>query len=165
MRALPRGTGVALIRFRGTVNKTILLVDDDLHSREGLRQSLVGGGFMVATAQDGAQAIKQMIESEVGMAIIDLDLPPVKGVTISGWDVVRICRAFDAATLHPSGRRCTQDRVQRRGGGRGHPGAAVTDRGTARGLGPAGVDTPPRRNTARQVRKLEARDVDSDPAR
>jgi DNA-binding response OmpR family regulator len=97
MRALPRGTGVALIRFRGTVNKTILLVDDDLHSREGLRQSLVGGGFMVATAQDGAQAIKQMIESEVGMAIIDLDLPPVKGVTISGWDVVRICRAFDAA--------------------------------------------------------------------
>jgi len=95
--ALPRGTGVAVIRFRGTVNKTILLVDDDLHSREGLRQSLVGGGFMVATAQDGAQAIKQMIESEVGMAIIDLDLPPVKGVTISGWDVVRICRAFDAA--------------------------------------------------------------------
>ena len=88
----------ALLWFsRATVNKTILLVDDDLHSREGLRQSLVGGGFLVETAQDGAQAIKRMIESEVGMAIIDLDLPPVKGVTISGWDVVRICRAFDAA--------------------------------------------------------------------
>jgi DNA-binding NtrC family response regulator len=79
------------------VNKTILLVDDDLHSREGLKQSLAGGGFRVETAQDGAQAIKRMMESDFGMAIIDLDLPPVKGVTISGWDVVRICRAFDSA--------------------------------------------------------------------
>ena len=79
------------------MNKTILVVDDDTHSREGLKQSLAGGGFQVETAQDGAQAIRRIMESDVGLAIIDLDLPPVKGVTISGWDVVRICRAFDAA--------------------------------------------------------------------
>jgi len=53
------------------VEKRILVVDDDLHSREGLRASLI--------------------------AIIDLDLPPVHGVTVSGWDLARIFRAYHPA--------------------------------------------------------------------
>lgn len=58
-------------RESAPVEKRILVVDDDLHSREGLRASLI--------------------------AIIDLDLPPVHGVTVSGWDLARIFRAYHPA--------------------------------------------------------------------
>ena len=40
-------------------------------------------------------AIKKMKESHFAVAIIDLDLPPVHGVAMNGWDLVRIFRAFD----------------------------------------------------------------------
>ena len=79
------------------MQKTILLVDDYRHSREGLRNSLLGGGYQVETAANSWQAIKKMKERRFEVAIIDLDLPPVHGVDMSGWDLVRIFRAFNPA--------------------------------------------------------------------
>lgn len=76
------------------VQKRILVVDDHRHSREGLRESLLGEGYQVEAAADGWQAIKKVKEGRFEVAIIDLDLPPVHGVDISGWDLVRICWAF-----------------------------------------------------------------------
>jgi len=76
------------------VQKRILVVDDHRHSREGLRESLSGEGYQVETAADGWQAIKKVKEGRFEVAIIDLDLPPVYGVDMSGWDLIRICRAF-----------------------------------------------------------------------
>lgn len=74
--------------------KRILVVDDHRHSREGLRESLLGEGYQVEAAADGWQAIKKVKEGQFEVAIIDLDLPPVHGVDMSGWDLIRICRAF-----------------------------------------------------------------------
>jgi len=79
------------------VEKRILVVDDDLHSREGLRASLQGEGYRVETAADSWQAIKQIKECRFDVAILDLDLPPVHGVTVSGWDLARIFRAYHPA--------------------------------------------------------------------
>lgn len=78
-----------------TVPKNILVVDDERHSREGLRVSLLGAGYAVETAADSWQAIKKIKEHPFEVAIIDLDLPPVHGVSLSGWDLVRIFRAFN----------------------------------------------------------------------
>lgn len=82
-------------RWPITVQKRILVVDDDRHSREGLQASLLGAGYCVETAADSWQAIKKLKEGYFEVAIIDLDLPPVHGVAMSGWDLVRISRAFN----------------------------------------------------------------------
>jgi CheY-like chemotaxis protein len=76
------------------VEKRVLVVDDDLHSREGLSASLQGEGYRVETAADSWQAIKKIKERRFDVAILDLDLPPVHGVTVSGWDLARIFRAY-----------------------------------------------------------------------
>lgn len=87
--------GCANVRGRAVaVETTILLVDDDRHSRDGLRDALVHGGYSVETAADSWQAIKRIRERFFEVAIIDLDLPPVHGVSVNGWDLVRIFRAF-----------------------------------------------------------------------
>ena len=84
-------------RASPAVQKRILVVDDHRHSREGLRESLVGEGYQVEATADCWQAIKKVKEGRFEVAIIDLDLPPVHGVDMSGWDVIRICRAFHPA--------------------------------------------------------------------
>jgi CheY-like chemotaxis protein len=48
----------------------------------------------VETAADSWQAIKKIKERRFDVAILDLDLPPVHGVTVSGWDLARIFRAY-----------------------------------------------------------------------
>jgi CheY-like chemotaxis protein len=75
--------------------KRILIVDEDLNSREGLRRWLVGDGHVIETAVDGWQAIRKMKEFRFDIAIIDLDLPAVRGVAVNGWDLARISRAYN----------------------------------------------------------------------
>ena len=75
--------------------KRILVVDEEVNSREGLRRWLVGDGHIVETAADGWQAIRKVKESRFDIAIIDLDLPAVRGVTVNGWDLARIARAYN----------------------------------------------------------------------
>ncbi len=77
--------------------KSILIVDDDLHSREGLKDSLLREGHRVEAASEGWQAIRRMKQHQFDIAIIDLDLRPVLGVAVTGWDLVRILRAFNPA--------------------------------------------------------------------
>ncbi len=72
----------------------LLIVEDDLHSREGLRDLLVRHGVRVEVAADGIQAIRKVKDGHFAAAIVDLDLPPFHGLAIDGWDVGRICRAF-----------------------------------------------------------------------
>ncbi len=80
-----------------TVRKRILVVDDDLHSREGLRDTLLGEGYRVETSADSWQAIRKIKECPFDIAIIDLDLPDVHGVAVTGWDLARIFRAYHPA--------------------------------------------------------------------
>lgn len=76
------------------MKQRILLVDDYRHSLEGLRDAFVTGGWLVETAGDSWQAVRRIRDGAFDVAVIDLDLPPVHGVAMSGWDLVRICRVF-----------------------------------------------------------------------
>jgi CheY-like chemotaxis protein len=77
------------------VRKRILVVDDDLHSREGLRDTLLGEGYRVETSADSWQAIRKIKECPFDIAITDLDLPAVHGVAVTAWDLARIFRAYN----------------------------------------------------------------------
>ncbi|MBI4634865.1 MAG: response regulator [Candidatus Rokubacteria bacterium] len=70
-------------------------MDDYRPSRDGLRDSLAAAGYRVEAAANSWHAIKKMKETPFEIAIIDLDLSPVQGITVSGWDLVRILRAFN----------------------------------------------------------------------
>ena len=77
--------------------KALVLVDGDLQERKGLDGSLVGEGYVVDTPTDSWQAIRKMKESRYELAVIELDLPPVHGVAVTGWDLGRIFRAYNPA--------------------------------------------------------------------
>lgn len=74
------------------MEKRILVVEHHLPSREGLRDWLRTEGHKVETAADTLQAIRQVRAGHFDIAIIDLDLPPVDGVIMTGWDLARIFR-------------------------------------------------------------------------
>jgi CheY-like chemotaxis protein len=74
--------------------RRILVVDDDRPSREGLGTALRRDGHAVDTAADAWQAIVRLRAQSFDVAVVDLDLPSVHGVDLSGWDVVRIARAY-----------------------------------------------------------------------
>jgi len=97
----------------------ILVVEDELHSREGLRDLLEGRGYHVETAADMPQAIRHVNAQRFAGAIIDLQLQPVHAVTVTGWDIADICRACtpDIAVLFVSaqGGAEVEDRAERLG--------------------------------------------------
>lgn len=72
----------------------ILLVDDDLHSREGLKLSLRAEGYQVEVAANLWETIRLIKGGSFDVAIIDLDLPPLRGLEVNGWDLARIVRAY-----------------------------------------------------------------------
>lgn len=79
------------------MSKRIIIVDDEMHSREGVRDSLVLEGYRVDTASDGWQAIRKIKDGRYQLAIINLDLRPFQGVAVDGWDLARIFRAYNPA--------------------------------------------------------------------
>lgn len=97
----------------------ILVVEDEPHSREGLRDLLAECGYLVETAADLPQAVRQVNAHRFDGAIIDLQLPPVQEVTVTGWDIADMCRRFmpDLAVLFVSaqGGAEVEDRAERLG--------------------------------------------------
>jgi DNA-binding response OmpR family regulator len=75
------------------------VVEDEPHSREGLRDLLAGRGYHVETAADLPQAICHVNAQRFAGAIIDLHLPPVQGVTVTGWGIADICPAGQAGIV------------------------------------------------------------------
>lgn len=91
----------------------ILLVEDDRNSREGLRELLVAAGHYVETAADGWEAVGRIKLASYELAIIDVDLPAVLGITVDGWDLVRIFRAFHPQIAIVLVSACGGDEVER----------------------------------------------------
>lgn len=75
----------------------ILIVEDDFNSREGLKLTLMAEGYRVEAVRDGLHAIKRILERRFAAAIIDINLPPIMDVTITGWDLVNLFRSIDPA--------------------------------------------------------------------
>ena len=67
----------------------ILLVDDDAPLLRALRINLVARGYEVSTATDGAAALAVAARTVPDLAVVDLGLPDVDGVTVveglRGW--------------------------------------------------------------------------------
>jgi two-component system, chemotaxis family, chemotaxis protein CheY len=59
-----------------------LVVDDDEAMRELLRRALERSGFAVATAATGREALKLFGERQVDLAITDLTMPEMDGLTL-----------------------------------------------------------------------------------
>lgn len=72
--------------------KTLMLVDDDKHSRDGYETYLVAKGFHVHAFDGGADALDFAKSSAPDLVVLDLGLPDV-----DGWEVARRLRG-DAQT-------------------------------------------------------------------
>ena len=94
--------------------KNVLIVEDDMNSREGLKSMLGMYGYNADTSQDGLQAIKKIKENFFEVAVIDINLPPVMNVEINGWDLIRIFRSFNPSIdiIVVSGEKGVQARAQ-----------------------------------------------------
>jgi DNA-binding NtrC family response regulator len=78
----------------GVVPAAILVVEDEPHSRQGLGALLAVQGYRVETAADVPEAIRHLKACRFAGAIIDIRLPNVHELTVTGWDVADICRNF-----------------------------------------------------------------------
>lgn len=58
----------------------ILIVDDDASARAVLRETLEFAGYRVREAGDGEEALRQLGEDAVDLAIIDLFMPRKEGL-------------------------------------------------------------------------------------
>lgn len=81
----------------GFCGMAILIVEDDSNSREGLKLSLMAEGYQVEAAKDGLQAIKRVLDRRFAVAILDINLPAIMDVTLTGWDLARIFQSVDPA--------------------------------------------------------------------
>lgn len=57
----------------------ILVVDDEKNIRSGLARALVMDGYEVVQAEDGQEALKTMLKTEIDLIIADLRMPKVSG--------------------------------------------------------------------------------------
>jgi two-component system response regulator RegA len=77
-----------------TVNRTLLIVDDDAPFRERLVRAMRDRGFDASGAADGGAALALASADSPELALVDLRLPDV-----SGLEVVRALRAIDPSTI------------------------------------------------------------------
>lgn len=82
---------------RLTVSMRILIVEDDRYSREGLRDFLRGDGWTVQIYGDAWQAVLLARTCTIDIAIVDLVLPVMHGIPMTGWDLIRILRVYAPA--------------------------------------------------------------------
>lgn len=69
------------------MREKILVVDDDEKITSMLRRGLAFEGYTVATASNGLDGLKQMMEQDPDLLILDVMMPQV-----DGWEVVRRLR-------------------------------------------------------------------------
>lgn len=65
----------------------IVVIDDDDKITSMLRRSLVFEGYSVATANDGQEGLRQILEQNPNLIILDIMMPK-----IDGWEVCRRVR-------------------------------------------------------------------------
>ena len=64
------------------MNESILIVDDDASVRKTLSSILSQEGYIVETMDNGKQALKAIEKEHFDVALIDIQLPDVKGVDL-----------------------------------------------------------------------------------
>ena len=64
------------------MNESILVVDDDAEVRETLSTVLLDEGYLVETVKSGKEAIRASETAYFDVALIDMELPDMKGIEI-----------------------------------------------------------------------------------
>ncbi len=60
----------------------VLVVDDDRGTRRVLRKTLAGAGFKVATARDGADALRRLRSKRFDLMLLDVWMPRMNGLDV-----------------------------------------------------------------------------------
>jgi two-component system, OmpR family, response regulator MprA len=60
----------------------LLIVDDDRAVREALRRALTLAGYEVALAEDGEQALEQIVQALPDAVVLDVGLPGIDGLEV-----------------------------------------------------------------------------------
>lgn len=60
----------------------ILIVEDDLFLRELYAEVLIGDGYRVETAADGAEGLSKIKEGGYNIVLLDINLPKINGFEI-----------------------------------------------------------------------------------
>jgi two-component system, OmpR family, phosphate regulon sensor histidine kinase PhoR len=61
---------------------TLLVVDDELGLREGIRRIFTLEGYLVTVAENGSEGIQKGSESEFDVVLLDLKMPDIDGLTV-----------------------------------------------------------------------------------
>ena len=61
----------------------VLVVDDDRHIRDLLRELLAEDGYEVAAASNGAEALELLAVFAAQVILLDIDMPVMDGVTFA----------------------------------------------------------------------------------
>jgi len=72
-------------------NYSILIADDDINSRETLRDIIQPEGFQTVTASSGEEAIDIVRGRPIDLVLLDMHMP-----TLSGLETLRLARQFHA---------------------------------------------------------------------
>ena len=64
------------------MSKTILTVDDSSSIRQMVEFTLKQAGYNVVAAMDGVDALEKVKRSPVDMALVDLNMPRMDGITL-----------------------------------------------------------------------------------
>lgn len=71
---------------KSTAQKTVLVVDDHLDTREFMQIALEAMGYVVHTAQEGEQALDMQREHPADLLVTDIFMPGMEGMaTIAGF--------------------------------------------------------------------------------
>jgi two-component system response regulator MprA len=89
------------------VSITILVIDDDEKITSLLRRSLSFEGYFVVTATNGIEGLKQVLDHEPDLIVLDVMMPK-----LDGWEVIR--RLRDGGLLVPVLMLTAKDEVQDR---------------------------------------------------
>ena len=60
----------------------VLVVDDDRAVRDALRRALTLGGYEVQSAEDGEQALEQVVQAVPDAVVLDVGLPGIDGLEV-----------------------------------------------------------------------------------
>lgn len=74
--------------------KTILIVDDEMHMRNLIRVYLNEAGYNVLDSQDGVQALKVIKQAEIDLILLDIMMPHM-----DGWTLCQEIRRFSTIPI------------------------------------------------------------------